>query len=232
MKKITTILIILLISAAGAFSDEAFFPTRRGMVQLTANLNASGRVEGYNRMTVRNVSTSGSNITVTYGIQVLDRNRRSVGNTGEKEYRVNISDGTLIYRLENMMDPFFAAQGMNYTMTAGTLQIPSNLAQGRRLENTWMKINVTVPVIGTVTADTAITNQICTGIETVTVPAGTFEAYKITQTSTTKTTGWPSPTIINTGAAWYVRGIGIVKSITYDARGRVESSSELHELLN
>ena len=232
MRNITAIIIILMISATSAFSDDAFFPARRGMVLLTANLNANGRVESYNRMTIKNVSASGSNITVSFTVQVLDRNRRPVGSSGEKEYRVNISDGTLIYRFESMMDPFFTAKGMNYTMTAGNLQIPSNLAPGRRLENTWMKINVAVPVVGTVTAETTITNQVCTAIETVTVPAGTFEAYKVTQTSTTTTTGWPTPTIVNTGAAWYVRGVGVVKSITYDARGRAESSSELYELLN
>jgi len=230
MQKITLILIIFLINVSGIFSDDVFFPTRRGMVQLTANLNASGRIEGYNRMTVTDVRSSGSDTTVVYTIEVLDRNRRPVGNSGAREYSVNISNGVLNIRLDNVMDPFFAAKGMNYTMTAGSMLIPSNLAPGRRLEDTWMKMNVRVPVIGIVTADVAMTNIVCTGIETVTVPAGTFEAYKVTQTSTTTTIGWPSPTIVNNGITWYVRGIGEVKSVNYDARGRLESSTELHEI--
>jgi len=181
-------------------------------------------------MTVRDVRSSGANTTVVYAIQILDRNRRPVGNAGEREYSVNISGGVLDFRLENMMDAFFAARGMTYTMSSGSMFVPSNMVSGSRLENTWMRMVVNVPVIGRVTADVAITNIVCVGIETVTVPAGTFEAYKVTQTSTTTTTGWGRSPIVNTGASWYVRGIGVVKSVSYDSRGRVESSSELHEL--
>jgi len=230
MKRFILTIIILLISAAGAFSNDVFFPTRQGAVQLTANLNSNGRIEGFSRMTVREVRNSGGNMTVVYAIQILDRNRRPVGNSGEREYSVNISGGVLVFRLENMMDAFFTARGMNYTMTAGNMLIPSNMAAGSRIEDTWMRMVVNVPVVGRVTADVAITNIVCVGVESVTVPAGTFNAYKVTQTSTTTTTGWGRSPIVNTGVSWYVRGIGVVKSVSYDARGRVESSSELHEL--
>ena len=228
MKKIAITFIILMITITAAFSDDAFFPARRGAVLLTANLNSNGRIEGYSRMTVREVRESGSNITVVYTIQVLDKNRKNIGN--EREYTINIRNGVSIYRFDNTMDAFFAAREMDYSMTAGNFNIPSNIVSGSRLENTWLKIIVKVPIVGTVTADTAITNIVCTGIERVAVPAGTFEAYKITQTSTTTTTGWPTPQIINNGATWYARGIGVVKSVNYDSRGRVESSSELQEL--
>jgi len=230
MKKITFTLIIFLIAVSAVFSNDAFFPTTRGTVLLTANLNSNGRVEGYNRMTITDIRESGNEKTVVYTIQILDRNRRLVRNSSEREYSMKILNGVLIFPLDNMMDAFFAARGMNYTMTAGNLLIPSAISSGEKLNDTWMKMVVNVPIIGSVTADVAMTDIICTGIETVTVPAGTFEAYKITQVTTTITTGWGKSPIINTGATWYVKGIGEVKSISYDARGRVESSSELHEL--
>ncbi|MCL2181153.1 MAG: hypothetical protein FWB83_08495 [Treponema sp.] len=229
--KPSVILFILLTAAVPVFSNDVFFPTRPGAVQLTANLNAGGRVEGYNRQVVTDVRTSGSDMTVIYTVQILDRNRRPVRNSGEREYSVNISDGVLIYRLDNMMDAFFASREMNYTMTAGNFLVPSNMAPGSRLEDTWMNMSVRVPIIGTVTAQSAMTDIVCTGIEMVTVPAGTFEAYRVTQLTTTTTTGWGRSPIVNNGVSWYVRGIGVVKSVNYDSRGRVESSTELHELI-
>ena len=232
MKKLTLSLLILLITAAGAFCDEAFFPVKKGMVLLSANLNANGRAEGYNRMTVKEVRGSGSNITVVYTMQILDKNRRAARNSSEHEYTINITNGVSMYRLDDIMEPFFLSKGFDYTIAAGNMPIPSNLAPGVRLQNTWLKINVNVPIIGTVTADTSITNLVCTGIETITVQAGTFEAYKITQRSTTATTGWVTPQITNTGATWYVRGIGVVKSVNYDDKGKLESSTELFELIN
>ena len=232
MKNIALTLFILLIAVTSASADEAFFPARSGTVLLTANLNANGRIEGYNRMTVREIRGSGGNLTAVYTIQVLDRNRRPVRNSAERQYTINITNGVSMYRLDDIMDAFFLTRGFDYTMTAGNMPIPSNLAPGTRLQNTWLKINVSVPIIGTVTADTSITNLVCAGIETITVRAGTFEAYKITQRSTTITTGWASPQITNTGATWYVRGIGVVKSVSYDDKGKIESSSELYELIN
>jgi len=232
MKRITLTLIILMIASAAVFCDEAFFPAKKGMVLLSANLGANGRTEGYSRMTVKDVRGSGDNITVVYTMQILDKNRRIARNGSEREYTLNITNGVAMYRLDDIMDPFFLTRGFEYTMTAGSMPIPSNLAQGTRLQNTWLKINVNVPIIGTVTADTSITNIVCAGTETITVRAGTFEAYKITQRSSTTTTGWPMPQITNTGATWYVRGIGVVKSVSYDDKGKIESSTELYELTN
>jgi len=229
MKKLILLFLILTITSA-AFCDDPFCPVTKGMVQLTANLNGSGRVEGYSLMTIKDVRGSGSNITVIYTVQILDRNKRPVRNAAEREYTINITNGVSMYRLDDIMDAFFTTRGFNYTLTAGNMNVPSNLAPGSRLANTWVKAVIKIPIVGTVTAETTITNLVCTGIETVTVPAGTFEAYKVTQSSTTATTGWPTPQMAYTGATWYVRGVGVVKSVSYDDRGRIESSTELYEL--
>ena len=230
MKKIAFIPVILLITAAWVYSGDIFFPVKKGMVQLTANFNSNNKIEGFSRLTVKDVVSSGSDITVIYSIQILDKNRKPSGKSGEREYSINISDGVLMYRLDNMMDAFFSARDMKYTIASGDFPIPSDIIPGMAIEDTWMKMTVSVPIIGTVTADTAITNIVCTGIETITVAAGTFEAYKVTQTSTTKTTGWGRSPIISTTAVWYAKGIGLVKSVSYNAKGKTESSSELYEI--
>jgi len=231
MKKVTLFLLIILIIPAFAFSDESFFPTSKGTVQITANFNSSGRIEGYSRLAVKDVIVSGNDMTVVYAIQILDRNRKPINNRPEREYKVRILNGVLMFQLDGTMEAYFAVRKMNYTMTAGVLSVPSTLEPGSRLTDTWMKIDINIPVIGTVTANVALTNIVCTGIEMVTVPAGTFQAYKVTQISTTTTTGWNIPTLVNNGVTWYVKGIGSVKYVSYDDKGKVESSTELHELI-
>jgi len=223
---------MLVLVAAGVWAEEPFFASKRGAVQLTANLNAKGRVEGYNRLTVRDVRGSGGDMTIVYSVQILDKNRKPTGKAGERQYTVKVVGGVLEFELRNMMELFFESKNMNYELTAGKLRIPSNMAAGTRLEDAQMNMVVKAPVIGEVTADVKMTNMRCTGTETVTVPAGTFEAYKVSTTSTTHTKGWvgKSP-IINTGTTWYVRGVGAVKSVNIDEKGKVESSTELHELV-
>ena len=230
MKKIMAILLFMIIAAAGV-ADEPFFASRAGMVLTTANLNARGRIEGFTRMTIKDVKGSGENLTIVYTMQMLDRNHRATGRAGIREYSVTITGGTLEFQLGNMMDIFFASRDMNYELRAGNFRIPSNMTTGSSIEDSRMNMTVTVPIIGVVTANTVMTNIRCVGIETVTVPAGTFEAYKVTMTSTTETSGWGRSPITSTGTTWYVRGIGVVKSVNTDERGRVESSSELYELV-
>lgn len=231
LKKAAVVIIAALLSAAPVFAGDHFFPTKKGMVQLTANLNEKGRVEAYNRLTVKDVKGSGGDMTVVYAVEVLDRHHKPVGKAGAREYSVKIAGGVLEFELKNMMDAFFAAKGMTYELTAGKLRIPSNMAAGSRIEDSWMNMTVKVPIIGEVTADVKMTDMRCTGVETVTVGAGTFEAYKVVSTSTTNTKGWGKPVIVNRGTTWYARGIGAVKSVNIDEKGKVESSSELRELV-
>jgi len=231
MKRTLLILIILISTAASAFSNDAFFLTKVGATQLIASLNANGKAEGYSLMTIKDVRESGNDMIVVYTIQVLDKNKKPMDKVGQREYSIKITGGVLELEIKNTMDAFFAAKGMNYSIAGDKLFIPSNITTGSKMNDSWMKMTIKIPVIGEVIADITITDVVCAGIETVTVPAGTFEACKITQTTTTITKGWIAPKIINRGATWYVKGIGMVKSVNYDEKGKLESSSELYELV-
>ena len=228
--KIIIKLLLLFVITSGVFANEPFFASNAGMVLTTANLNNRGRIERFTQMTIKDVRGSNENKTIVYTMEILDRNHRPTGKAGIREYIITVTEGALEVKLDNMMDIFFASNDMNYEITAGAMRIPSNMINGSKLEDTWMNMKIRVPIIGEVTANTTMTNIICTGIETVTVPAGTFEAYKVSMTSTTTTSGWGRSPIVNNSATWYVRGIGAVKSVNYDERGRVDSSTELHEL--
>ena len=72
-----------------------------------------------------------------------------------------------------------------------------------------------------------VTNRKVEAIENVTVKAGTFKAYKFTSDVNSSTMG------INVKAKnidWYVKGIGAVKTESYDKNGKLQSRTELVEL--
>lgn len=232
MKRTSFILFLFLFIAAAVFSNDVFFPTKVGSTQLVASLNSGGKVEGYSFMTVKNVRGAGNDMTVDYTILVLDKNRKPIDKSGERSYSIKITGGVLELEIKNTMDAFFAAKNMNYHIVGDKLFIPPNVGVGSKFNDSWMKMTIKIPIIGDVIADVMMTDIVCTGIETITVPAGTFETYKITQKTTTVTTGWITPKIINTGATWYARGIGMVKSVNFDEKGKLESSTELHELVS
>lgn len=63
------------------------------------------------------------------------------------------------------------------------------------------------------------------GIETVTVPAGTYEdCVKITYTTVMNS---PEGNTKHVTEDWYAKGVGLVKSVEYDKKGNVSSVDEL-----
>ena len=71
----------------------------------------------------------------------------------------------------------------------------------------------------------------CTGRETITVPAGTFDTYIIEEEMTNKAKAFgisnKEKEYLKT---WYAPGIGDVKSQTLDKKGRVVSESVLNSI--
>ena len=71
-----------------------------------------------------------------------------------------------------------------------------------------------------------IINRKVVGNETVTVPAGTFECYKITYDMETK-----MMMKINSSVSEYINmGAGIIKTETHDSKGKILGTTILTEL--
>lgn len=103
--------------------------------------------------------------------------------------------------------------GPDGTLTSSTeyspsiLMLPSNLTPG------YFSTSSSTVTTGPTSTGT-LTREVTVGaVETVTVPAGTFSAVKITLNTTT---AWASGSQSqNTAVRWFVKDVGWVKSITY-----------------
>jgi len=228
MKKIVFAIITILMFATTVPADDIFFPSKKGMVLTTANFNAKGKLEGYIRMSVKNVTGSSDNGTVVYTVQALDKKMQPEKSKGEvPQYVAPIVDGVI----ELSMEPWAAlAGGKDVQITGTQMVMPSKLEPGDRIKDSNVSMTLNMAV-GKVTADVATTGQKCVGIETVTVPAGTFECRKVERKSVTEANMVVKITQVDKSTVWYARGVGAVKSMTYDENGKLKSSSELHELV-
>jgi hypothetical protein len=70
-----------------------------------------------------------------------------------------------------------------------------------------------------------ITNRKVVGIESVTVPAGTYNCYKITYDIETKL----GIKVSSSAIQWMNKGAGSVKTETYDKKGKLLGSTVLKE---
>jgi len=221
MKKIIITFASVMMTVVGVFAQNMFFPSKEGLVLLYSNLDAKGRVESYTRQTIRNVEGSGNNLSVTYVGQSLDKNRNPLSEL-EIPFTVTINNGVVEWDMKNFVA--ITPETANFIEIEGDkLRIPSTLSPGDKLND--VKYTMTLNMGLRIRTEISLTEQQCLDIEDITVPAGTFKCYKVTQTSaatvmrrttTTKTT------------SWYAPNIGTVKSETYDDRGRLQSSIVLH----
>jgi hypothetical protein len=231
MKKGAFIFITVIFAAAAVYADGVFFPSKKGIVLTTANYDGKGKLEGYVRMSVKGVTGSagsGGEGTIVYTVQALDRKMRLDKPKGEApEYAAPVAGGVV----ELGIEPWAALSGGRDVKVAGTQMVmPSNLAPGDKIKDSNVSMTLTMAVIGEVTADVATTGQKCTGVETITAPAGTFECHKVERKSVTVANMLGKVTLVNNSTTWYARGIGVVKSLTYDEKGKLKGSSELFEI--
>jgi hypothetical protein len=230
MKKSVLIFITVILAASVIYAEGVFFPSKKGMVLTTANYNGKGKLESYIRMSVKNVTGSagsGGDGAIVYTIQTLDKKMKLDKPKGEApDYTAPVRGGVV----EISMEPWAALSGGKDIKITGTqMLMPSKLAPGDKIQdsNVSMTMNMTV---GKVTADVATTGQKCTGVETITVPAGTFECYRVERKSVTVADMVGKITFVSNSTTWYARGIGAVKSLSYDEKGKLKSSSELYKV--
>ena len=223
MKKIFVFIVLAIMAMGGIKAQNMFFPTKEGMILEYANLNNRGRADSYTRQTIQSVQGSGDNLTVSYVSQAFDRNRRPTA-TVEIPYSVTISNGVVELDMKS-----FAAAGTEglIEIEGDKLRIPSTLSPGVKLDD--VNFTLTVNMGFRIRTEISLTEQECLAIEEITVPAGTFNCYKVTQTSAATAM---RRTMTTKTITWYAHGIGTVKSETYDARNRLTSSMELQSVEN
>jgi len=222
------IMIMLFITAAsGLYAEDTFFPSKVGVEMLYANNDAKGKPTGYSRIIVREVNGSGNNMTITYGAETLDKNRKPPKNSpGEMTYQVVVKDGVMILDMNQMIPAGLMPEGVKVEISGMPMELPGNLQPGQSLKDADVTLTVDMAILKMSTV-VKMTDGQCLAIEDVNVPAGTFKSHKITQTvSTTVLRRTTASKVIS----WYAPNIGTIKTETYDQKNKLGSSTELVEI--
>ena len=107
---------------------------------------------------------------------------------------------------------------------------PISMKPGDALSLKPIKIKIKISIIS-MSSEITFDRYECTGRETVTVPAGTFDTYIIEEEMTNKAKAFGiSNKEKEYSKTWYAPGIGDVKSQTLDKKGRVVSESVLNSI--
>ncbi|MCL2220471.1 MAG: hypothetical protein FWB94_11400 [Chitinispirillia bacterium] len=234
MKKIAVAAMAVLVTVSGVFANDFFFPADKSMVLISANvkpksLNAKKlKIKDFTRTTIKDVENIGDTLVITYVLETLNKKLKVDRNSVPFTYRVKIIDGTLVMDAASFMS-VPAEVGGAITISGDMPRLPANISAGQRFNDTNFDIITDFDVMKQ-TTNIAITDYKCLAVESVTVPAGTFEAYKITQTITATMTFIVRATETSVNETWNVKGIGPVKTIIYNEKGKAKLASVLYEV--
>lgn len=194
----------------GQNCKDFYYLQNNKIVEMTI-YNKKGNETGKRVYLISNVKNEGSVMSSTITLQMFDRNEKSLTTASNKIecnggiLKMDMKMFILSQQMEQMKNSKITATG-TYIEYAPTMKVGDKLADG--------KMNTTFTNNGiTNSMDMIITDRYVEGKETVTSPAGSWEAFKITYNSNTKMKvagiGIPVNTVVT---EWYVPDFGIVKT--------------------
>ncbi len=205
-------------------AQEVFFPSKVGVVLEYKNYDNKNSETGTTRYTISKVNKMGNDIDITYIILKMDKDKKV---QFDDEITVNYKDKKLHFDMSSIFrQSILKEKGelpKNFKISGSDVVTPSYLKVGDILPNSHVDMAVKRGIINIKIAIN-ITNRTVKALEQITVPAGSFEAFKINSEMSAKAS------IINrssTSTEWLAKGIGMVKSESYNKKGELESYTEL-----
>ncbi|MCL2290637.1 MAG: hypothetical protein FWC34_08050 [Bacteroidetes bacterium] len=200
-------------------SEYAFFAMKEGAVQVFVSKDAKGKTTAQTRNTIKSITGDKNAFAIAYETEILDEKGKSAGNDKPLvfNYRVVIKDDIMYL---DMKEVFGAIEGLDDVQATGTaMKIPSNLVVRQKLPDASVKIKM-----GFINLSATMTEIECVDIENVIVEAGTYKCYKVSQKNNVTAVGSKHE---STSITWYAKGVGAVKTETYDKKGKLLSTQEL-----
>ena len=218
------IIVTILLSSMLAKAQEIFFPSKEGIVLEYKNYNKKDSEIGTTRYTITKVNKMGSNMNITYLILKMDEDKKV---QFEDTITVHYKDKKLHLDMSNIFKQSILKEKSelpkDFKISGSDVITPSYLKVGDILPNSHVNMAIKKGIINIKIA-IKITDRTVEALEDITVPAGSFEAFRINSKMSVKAS------IINKSSSateWLVKGIGMVKSESYDKKGELESYTEL-----
>lgn len=144
----------------------------------------------------------------------------------EVEFTMSCTDG--VFKMSSFTSVNLSSMQdmgqMDMEVDAGDIEYPSDMTVGTKLADAQMNMKFSMNGMQVMSTDVLIKDREVLAYEDITVPAGTYKAYKITQTTEVKSAFVKTESVT---IDYYVPGFGAVKSEHYDKKGKLEGYSLL-----
>jgi hypothetical protein len=227
MKYLILFCSLLVASTISAQSDcHPYIPVSEGSTWEITNYSAKGKETGKIAYELLEKSSSGSD--VTYKIKAI-----TYDNKGEEtfttEFEAWCKGGQFQFDMAFKMDgsAMAAYENMDVDMDASEFELPSmNASAGTTLKDGTLSVQVGMNGATMFRMNVLVTDRLVESRESTDTPAGSFDCLVLSQRVSTKM-------IVKVEASskeWYAKDVGMVRSESYNKKGKLTGYSELTKL--
>jgi hypothetical protein len=207
---------------------KLFFPTEKGTFLEMTSYDKKGKVTGYSTQKILEAKDVDGAFVVAFEQAAYDKKHE---NEMKTEMEVRCKDGKFYFDLSNYlqgmdMEEYETNPDMEVVVDGDEIFYPAELNPGEQLPDGSLSMKVLSNGFSIINMKVDITNRKVEARESITTPAGTFECYKITQDIELKTI----MRIRSKETTWLADEIGVVKTETYDKKGKLTGTTELTKI--
>lgn len=194
------------------------------------NFNHRDRLQGRQKVTVEKVEQSGGQTIATMNAIIFDQRDRELH---QSDYLVKCHDNQMLIDIKSLLDPNMLSgfADMDIQMETNDIIIPGNLSVGQSLPDSEMTLKVKTGNVTFADIKLQMVNRTVESRKNITVPAGTFECYKVTYDLLTVTSTMGVPMRANAKVVEYhAPNHGPVRSETYNDRNRLQGYTVLSKV--
>lgn len=205
-------------------AQETFFPSKEGMVLTYKSFDKKDKLSSSMKYTIKKVNVSGSDIDITYLFESLDNKEKLVF---KEEITIYQKGDVLYVDMGNFINKaVFQQEGSipaEVEVKGNNMEIPLNPVPGQTLPDANIEMSMKMGFVNMkVSAD--ITNRKVEAIEEISVTGGSFKCYKFSGDVNSVAMGIK---VQAKTVEWFAKGIGTVKTESYDKKGNLTGHSEL-----
>lgn len=221
MKTLFTLLLSVCFSFEIVAQCNSFFPLKENVRYEYEIYDRKEKLATKMTHTFKSIQGSGDNMSATMTQELYDAKKGDKIATSDLDWKCE--DGILHFDMKSMnlmMDETqqmnMGEAGMSVDVTGDQLDLPSDLSVGQKLKDVSYTIKMTMAAMTLMNRTYHVKDRKVEAQENLTTPAGSFDCYKVTFTTTNdKGRGEMK------SAIWYAKDAGLVKSENYDDNGKL-----------
>ncbi|MBN1598848.1 MAG: hypothetical protein JW894_11190 [Bacteroidales bacterium] len=202
-----------------------YYPQVAGAELTYQHYDGKDKPTGKTAHIVKDYHESGNSASATITVKNYDKKDELISET---TLEVKCESGIFYFDMKAYMNQqsMSSFENMDVTIQADELEMPYNLKVGDKLKDGNLNISIKTGGMTIMSMNVSITDREVIAKENVTVPAGTFDCYKINQL--VQTTG--PVRFVNQSSEWLCPGTGLIKNESHSDDGKITSRTVLTSL--